>query len=168
MRKITPMNKEILFAALLIFGAASVSSYAGGNCTGGDDAEILQQHEFKLAEAVGRRDIKVVGGIYSDGSVRTHSYSGELSKEQYLSRLKANADKIESVSVSDIKVRFYVDTAVVSGRLMVRGRNPETDYAQQYQHLDRFTHTFVRQQERWRLVAAHETVMQAFGIHTDY
>jgi ketosteroid isomerase-like protein len=161
------MKRIIALTALLILGATSLTS-AKVKYMSGNDAELLKQLESKLANAIVRRDIKLVGSIYSDGSIQTNTYSGELSKEQYLMRLKSNTDKIESISISNVMVRFYVDTAIVTGQMMVQGRNAEGNYNQQYRHLDRFTHTFVRQQGRWRLVAAHESVIAEFGIHTDY
>lgn len=159
------MRLIFIFTTLLILGTAFITS-ARVKQTGSDETEMLKKLESELADAIVRRDIRLVGNIYADGSIRTHTYTGDLSKEQYLTRLKSNTDRIDSVKVSVGAVRFYAGTAIVTGQIMVEGRVGESDYLR-YKHLDRFTHTFVSQQGRWRLVAAHESVVVELRIRTD-
>ena len=131
------------------------------------EQELLQL-ETKIADATLRRDTKFLAGVYADGFVRTDPSSGELTKEQWLARLKSNTDKIESVVVSDANVRFFGDVAIVTGRMTTQGRNPETGPNQRYQRLDRFTHTFVKQNGTWRMLASHASVFASYGIHQDW
>jgi ketosteroid isomerase-like protein len=145
-----------------LFLAPSISAQVNS------DKAQLTELETRIADAVVRHDTKFLAAIYSDGFVRTDPSSGELNKEPWLARLKSNLDKIEFISVTDITVRFFGATAIVTGRMTTRGRNPETDANQQYQRLDRFTHTFVKQNGRWEMVASHASIIAAYGIHTDY
>jgi ketosteroid isomerase-like protein len=145
-----------------LFLALSISAQVNSN-----NAQLTEL-ETRIADAVVRRDTKFLAGFYSDGFVRTDPSSGQLNKEQWLTRLKSNRDKIESIAVSDIAVRFFGDTAIVTGRMTTQGRNPETDSDQKYRRLDRFTHTFVKQNGRWQLIASHASVIASWGIRSDY
>jgi ketosteroid isomerase-like protein len=70
--------------------------------------------------------------------------------------------------VTDIVVRFFGETAIMTGRMTTQGHNPETDSDQKYRRLDRFTHTFVKQNGRWQLIASHVSVIASWGIRIDY
>jgi hypothetical protein len=160
------MKRIISIVSLFILGAVPASSYANVK-SASDDEKALIQLESRIADATLRRDIKFLDGVYANGLVRTASHLGEMNKEESLMRVKSNTDKIESITVSGMVVRVFGETAIVTGRTTVRGRNPDNDVNQHYQHLDRFTDTFVKRQGSWQLVAAHASIIVTYGIHED-
>ncbi len=62
------------------------------------------------------------------------------------------ADTVNEAHNEAMAVHAFGATAVVTGWLLVRGHNA----GGAYQHRYRFTDTWVRQAQAWRIVAAHD------------
>src|SRR5206468_8801279 len=62
----------------------------------------------------------------------------------------------DSRQISDLKVRVYGDTAVVTGRSVQKGMENGKDYSGDY----RFTRVYVKQKGRWVTVALQTTLIQ--------
>jgi hypothetical protein len=74
-----------------------------------------------------------------------------MSKSDALAFANSNRMKFDRYETSDIRVRLYGDSAVVTGRLQrtrtIDGRTMADDW--------RFTKTYVKQTGRWRVVSFH-------------
>ena len=64
--------------------------------------------------------------------------------------------KYESRHISDLTIRVYGDTAVVTGRSNQKGMENGKDYSGDY----RFTRVYVRQKGRWLTVALQATAIK--------
>jgi hypothetical protein len=64
-----------------------------------------------------------------------------------------------SLTVSGMLVRSYGETVVVTGRVHVKGRLPYSEFDLPC----RYTHVYVRRDERWQLVTAQETPIETWG-----
>jgi ketosteroid isomerase-like protein len=62
----------------------------------------------------------------------------------------------DSIALSEMIVRVYGDTAVVTARAEVRGKNLEQDFSGPY----RFTRVWVRRDGQWQTVSYRATVTQ--------
>jgi len=62
----------------------------------------------------------------------------------------------ESRQISDLKVRVYGDTAVVTGRSVQKGTENGKDYSGDY----RFTRVYVKEKGRWVTVALQTTLIR--------
>jgi uncharacterized protein (TIGR02246 family) len=74
-----------------------------------------------------------------------------MSKSDALAFANSNRMKFDRYETSEIRVRLYGDSAVVTGRLQrtrtIDGRTMADDW--------RFTKTYVKQSGRWRVVSFH-------------
>ncbi len=77
----------------------------------------------------------------------------EVTKSSLLEAMESGQLKFEAVAPAEMRVRTYQTTALVTGRTEMSGRINETPFAIR----SRYTHVYVEQQGRWRLVAAQGT-----------
>jgi ketosteroid isomerase-like protein len=82
---------------------------------------------------------------------------GELrTKQEIVQGFKSGSFHYESRQISDLIVRVYGNTAVVTGRSNQKGREDGKDYSGDY----RFTRVYVKQDGRWLTVALQATLIQ--------
>lgn len=82
---------------------------------------------------------------------------GELrTKSDILQGFRSGSFHYESRQISDLKVRVYGNTAVVTGRSIQKGMENGKDYSGDY----RFTRVYVKQNGRWLTVALQTTLVQ--------
>jgi len=82
---------------------------------------------------------------------------GELrTKAEIVKGFQSGSFKYDSREISDLKIRVYGDTAVVTGRSTQKGRENGKDYSGDY----RFTRVYVKQNGRWVTVALQATLVQ--------
>jgi hypothetical protein len=77
----------------------------------------------------------------------------EVTKPSLLAVIGSGQLRFEVIEPAEPRVRLYQATAVVTGRTRMSGRFGGTPFAA----LSRYTHVYVVQQGRWRLVAAQGT-----------
>src|SRR5262249_33466183 len=77
----------------------------------------------------------------------------EITRISLLAVLGSGELRFEVIEPAEQRVRLYPATAVVTGRTQMRGRFGGAPFAA----LSRYTHVYVEQQGRWRLVAAQGT-----------
>jgi hypothetical protein len=77
----------------------------------------------------------------------------EIAKDALIAVLGSGQLKFESIEPADPRVRLYQTTAVITGRTRMSGRFGESPFTVR----SRYTHVYVEQQGRWRLVAAQGT-----------
>jgi ketosteroid isomerase-like protein len=82
---------------------------------------------------------------------------GELrTKSDILQGFRSGSFHYESRQISDLKVRVYGSTAVVTGRSIQKGMENGKDYSGDY----RFTRVYVKQNGRWVTVALQTTLVR--------
>jgi ketosteroid isomerase-like protein len=82
---------------------------------------------------------------------------GELrTKSDILKGFSSGSFKYESRQISDLNVRVYGDTAVVTGRSVQKGVENGKDYSGSYW----FTRVYAKQKGRWLTVALQTTLIQ--------
>ena len=82
---------------------------------------------------------------------------GELrTKAEIVKGFKSGSFRYEARTISDLNVRVYGDTAIVTGRSSQRGKEDGKDYSGDY----RFTRVYVKQRGQWVTVALQTTLIQ--------
>jgi len=81
----------------------------------------------------------------TDNSGRVHTRADDLA------RARAGTMHFDAYDTTEVKVRVWGDTAVVTGRASTRGTNAGRPFANDFT----FTDTLARIDGRWRAVAAH-------------
>lgn len=80
-------------------------------------------------------------GISANGTVET--------KAQELAQRKAGTVRIQSLNLSDLKVRVYGDTAVVTSQAELTGVNGQSDISGNY----RYTRVYNKRLGQWKIVS---------------
>jgi ketosteroid isomerase-like protein len=83
---------------------------------------------------------------------------GELrTKAEIVKGFQSGSFKYESRQISDLNIRVFENTAVVTGRSSQKGVENGKDYSGDY----RFTRVYVKQNGRWITVALQATVIKS-------
>jgi hypothetical protein len=123
--------------------------------------EILKMNELdplvtdrQFFNALVDGSVEDLDQILADDFVLIEVMGGsEVAKSSLLGAIKEGQLKFETIEPADMRVRLYRTTAVITGRTQMRGRLGETPFATK----SRYTHVYVAQEGRWRLVAAQGT-----------
>jgi ketosteroid isomerase-like protein len=140
------MHRLLVLAVVV----ATVATFATGQ--GGKIEQSLMQMEREWVEAAQKKDGDTLGRILADDWVG-QGPTGTVTKAQALAELKSGDSKLESITLGDMKVRAFGDTAVVSGtddeKSSYKGKDTSGHYT--------WTDVFVKRQGKWQAVASQST-----------
>lgn len=117
--------------------------------------EIIEM-ERQTKEASLRRDADFPQRILADDYVAITPLGQVTTKKEALSARKSGQLRYDTIDVSDMVVRLYGDTAVVTARADVKGHQLGEDFSGPY----RYTRVWVRRSGRWQTVSYQATVTQ--------
>ena len=112
--------------------------------------------ERQAKEASLRRDADFPLRTLADDYVAITPLGQVTTKQEALSARRSGQLRYESMNVSDMVVRLYGDTAVVTARADVKGHQLGEDFSGPY----RYTRVWVRRNGRWQTVSYQATVTQ--------
>ena len=111
--------------------------------------------EQELAEAFVKSDISTVERIEADDINTTQDDGTVTTKQQDIANIRSGDMKIESFDEFDLRVRVYLNTAVVTGQYKEKGTNK----GKKFNSTDRFTDVWLNQHGRWQLVFSQDTLV---------
>jgi len=155
------MRKNLLMAlaSLTVFyvtvGQAHHSA-VGGSQTANDRAqEEIRKIEEERNQAILAGDAAALDRLTSDDYTFI-TQRGELrTKAEIVKGFKNGSFKYEARTVTDLMIRVYGSTAVVTGRAIQKGTENSKDYSGD----NRFTRVYVKQGGRWVTVALQVTLV---------
>jgi len=158
------MNRILLIAVIVIAASslalgqkpdktADKSKPMGEKVAASSAEQAIQQRLNELNTALGSNDTVALDRIYADDYTLVNMSGAVTTKAQRLAAIKSGELKYESVSVDEVNIRSYGDTAVVTDRATVKLQDKGQDLSGQY----RVTLTFVKIKGTWQLVAAQNT-----------
>ena len=106
-------------------------------------------------EALAKRDVTTLDDIWADDYTFTNPHGDFLTKKQRLENIRSAHTQIESVGSEDQDVRVYGDTAVITGRVTLKGQYSGKEASGLYRSIS----VWVNQRGRWRLVANQITLI---------
>jgi ketosteroid isomerase-like protein len=138
----------VFLIAVLGFFLSSEQAFAARHDNHAIHKEIesleMQWRQAVIANDVGQMDHLLADdyiGISANGTVET--------KAQALAQRKAGTVKISRLDLTDLKVRVYADTAVVTSRADLEGINGQSNISGNY----RYTRVYNRRLGQWRIVS---------------
>jgi len=145
----------------LILGAIALVQFTSAQTTVDrpSSSENVQEEIKKLEDEPNRAILH--GDFATLDRMTSDDYSfitlrGELrTKAEIVKGFKSGTFKYDSRVVSDMNVRVYGDTAIVTGRAIQKGVEDGKDYSGDY----RFTRVYVKQNGRWMTVALQVTLI---------
>lgn len=112
--------------------------------------------ERQTKEASLRRDADFSLRALSDDYVAITPLGQITTKEENISARRSGQLRYESMNVTDMVVRLYGETAVVTARADVKGHQLGEDFSGLY----RYTRVWVRRNGHWQAVSYQATVTQ--------
>jgi len=115
---------------------------------------LIMEHLWNEAQV--NRDARVLDAMIGSQFINTE-YDGEVSdKAKFLADIKDPQFKPTSLTIQDIKVNMYADAAVVVGIYRTKGIYQNKPY----EHVGRFTDTWIYAEGRWQCVASHTSLLK--------
>jgi ketosteroid isomerase-like protein len=146
----------LVFAAMMFASSTLAQTPAAtANSVTSTEDEIKKLEEMRN-QAVVHGDVALLDRLTADDYTFI-TLKGELrTKAEILKGFASGSFHYESREISDLKVRVYGDTAIVTGRSVQEGMENGSDYSGDY----RFTRVYVRQKGAWVTVALQTTLIQ--------
>lgn len=116
-----------------------------------ESAPLAAEQHFRAALIEG--DAETLDRLLADDFALMDLQGAEQPKAALLARVRSGQLNFEAIEPVETRARLYGRTAVITGRTQMRGRFEQTPFTVH----SRFTHVFIEQQGRWRLVAAQGT-----------
>jgi ketosteroid isomerase-like protein len=117
------------------------------------DRQEIVSLEKEAAHAIQLNDGSFFRRIYSDEFTGTLSHGQQVNKVQWIQAIESPSVKRESFTASDIKVRIFENTAIVtclwSSRFVVRGQMLSSQL--------RAIHVYVNTTSGWRVFSGQST-----------
>ena len=140
--------------AFVVCGIAQSKNAAAASET--STKEEIVQIERERNQAILSGDAAALDRMTSDDYTFI-TLRGELrTKAEIIQGFKSGSFHYDSRQISDLNVRVYGSTAIVTGRSNQKGRENGKDYSGDY----RFTRVYSKQGGRWVTVALQTTLIQ--------
>jgi ketosteroid isomerase-like protein len=115
---------------------------------------LVMEHLWNEAQV--NRDARALDFMIGSEFVNTE-YDGEVSdKAKFLADIKDPHFNLSSLTIQGLKVSMYADSAVVVGIYHTKG----SYQGKPYDHIGRFTDTWVFTEGRWQCVASHTSLLK--------
>ena len=119
-----------------------------------DEASDPRAAERAFFNALVEAGVEALDRVLADDFLLIDVMGGaEITKAALLAVLGSGQLRFKVIEPAEQRVRRYPATAVVTGRTRMRGRLGRVPFAAR----SRYTHVYVEQHGRWRLVAAQGT-----------
>lgn len=138
-------------AALLLF--ASTPGFA--QTTTSDEGGRVLGLENAWGHAIEAKDTKALDMLLASSFVAVEIDGSVSSKSEFLASIKAPDYQPSQAINEQISVRVYGDAAVVNGIFRIKG----VEKGKPYVHRERFTDTWIRQNQTWQCVASQATLI---------
>ena len=118
----------------------------------GEPADVLQTLKDSMraySDALTKHDLAALDKIWAEGYTFTNGRGEFLNKKERMENIRTGATQFDSISHEGEEIRLFGDTAVVTGRIVLKviysGKESSGPY--------RFINVWVKLQGRWQIVA---------------
>ena len=119
-----------------------------------DVIRTVLQLEEESKQATMRRDVAFVERTLAENYVAIGPLGTVISKSETINARKTSQLQYDSIELSDMVVRVFGNTAVVTGRADVKGKDLGEDFSGPY----RFTRVWIKRNGQWQAVSYQATV----------
>jgi ketosteroid isomerase-like protein len=107
-------------------------------------------------EAQVNRDSAALDALVASRFVNTEWDGETTDKQRFLADIKDPRFRPSLATIQDVKMNFFGDTAVVTGTYHTQG----TFQGRPYDHVGRFTDTWIFELGKWQCVASHTSLVK--------
>ena len=126
------------------------------------EQEVMQL-ERKRNEALAQRDLTVIDGTMAEQYIFITPSGQVINKAQEMASFRAGATQFESFTTEDVNVRGYENTAVVTGRAMVKGQSAGQDISGEYHYM----RVYAKPHGELQIVTSHFTRIVPSSVSSD-
>ncbi|HKN32358.1 MAG TPA: nuclear transport factor 2 family protein [Terriglobales bacterium] len=138
----------------LLFVSSSFAQNARDDIRGQETKLMVLERLWNEAQV--HRDASAIASMIAD-KFTDIEYDGEISdRGKFLSDIADPKFKPASLTIQDMTVNLYRDTAVITGVYHAKG----TYQGRTYDHLGRFTDTWIFDEGKWQCVASHSSLLK--------
>lgn len=109
----------------------------------------IESLEMQWRDAVVGNNVSQMDHLLADDYIGISANGTVETKTQELAQRRAGTVRIQSLDLSDLKVRVYGDTAVVTSRAELTGVNGQSDISGNY----RYTRVYNKRLGQWKIVS---------------
>ncbi len=147
----------VVVAAAFLVTVAAIPARGQGAAAGPSVEDQLKKMEKDRAAAVVKGDVATLEKLTSDDYILINA-NGQLSdKPTTMNNIKTGNIKLTANDVSDLKVRVYGNTAVVTGKSDAKG----SIGGRELKGPVMFTRVYVKKNGKWQSVAFQQTPIVA-------
>ena len=145
-----------LKASIRLFALVFVMALVAQNSARASDESKLIALENAWNQAQLHHDAKALDTLVGDKFIYTDIDGSVMDKAKFLSDIKDTSYNATLIANEDARVDLYPNAAVVTGVYHTKG----TDKGKPFEHYGRFTDTWIFQDDQWRCVASHTTLLR--------
>ena len=116
--------------------------------------EIILRTDREWNEAYPNRDTAALDRILADDWMCIDGRGNVIGKRELIDRIASNSNSLDRHEFSEINLRLFGDTAIVTGRLSGAG----TDNGVPFEFSQRYTRVYVKRNDNWQAVATQVIV----------
>ena len=138
----------------LLLALPMFAQNANPDLTAQESKLLVLEHLWNEAQV--SRDSSALQGMIADRFINTE-WDGEVSDhDKFLADIRDPRFKPVALTIQDVKVSSYRDTAIITGVYHAKG----TYQGKPYDHLGRFTDTWIYESGKWECVASHTSLLK--------
>jgi ketosteroid isomerase-like protein len=118
------------------------------------DAATIRALEMKWTESYKQHSIDILSSLLAEDFTITIEDGSVYSKAGYISHSADAKVHVQIAELSDLKVRFHGDTAIVTGAYHEKGESE----GKTYEYHDRLTDVWMKAGGKWQVIASHYSV----------
>ena len=118
------------------------------------DAATIRALEMKWTESYKQHNIDILSSLLAEDFTITIEDGSVYSKAGYISHSADAKVHVQIAELSDLKVRFHGDTAIVTGAYHEKGESE----GKTYEYHDRLTDVWMKAGGKWQVIASHYSV----------
>jgi len=115
---------------------------------------LILEHMWNEAQV--NRDSAALDALVSSRFVNTEWDGSVSDKQRFLADIRDPRYKPSQANLQDLKMNFFGNTAIVTGTYHTQG----TYQGKPYDHVGRFTDTWVFESGKWQCVASHTSLIK--------
>jgi uncharacterized protein (TIGR02246 family) len=141
-------------AAMLVLGSAACAHRPPA-----DDSETILALQTAVDDALIANDAEALAQLLTDDLSRIGPGGVMTNRDQWLAQIRTADIRYLSVVRCETSIRFHANAAIVTGLVDIEVEKPGT--GREMEH-NRYTRTYIRQANNWRL-AAHQATRAPAG-----
>jgi len=140
---------------MLCCALLSIASFGQNSDVRGQETRLVALERLWNESQV-NRDSNALAAMIGDKFVNTEWDGAVSERGKFLSDIADPEFKVSVLSIDDVKVNLYRETAIVTGIYRTKG----TYQGKPYGHVGRFTDTWVFENDKWQCVASHTSLLK--------